>query len=126
MVAIYGLNDKVGNVSFHGMSQDQFQKPYSDQTAKLIDDEVRKMIDEQYLRAQEVLKLHRKELNILAKALLEREVILKSDVIKLIGNRPFQEPQAHLRPEDISASDAEEPSPPVTGDEIEAETVSAE
>lgn len=125
MVAIYGLNDKVGNVSFHGMSQDQFQKPYSDQTAKLIDDEVRLMIDEQYLRAQEVLRVHNKELKILAKALLEREVILKSDVVKLIGERPFLERQPHLRPEDVVPNSAE-PLPPVKGDEIEAEAVSAD
>ncbi len=123
MVAVFGLNDKVGNVSFYGMSQDQFQKPYSDETAKLIDDEVRKMIDQQYLRAQEVLRMHSRELNILARELLDREVLLKSDVIKLIGPRPFQEPQAHLRPEDV-AGIITEPTQPVTGDEIPVEPVS--
>lgn len=85
MVAVYGMNAKIGNVSFHGMSQDQFQKPYSDDTAKQIDEEVRTLIEEQYQRAQELLTEKRKELDILAKALLEREVILKSDVEKLIG-----------------------------------------
>lgn len=90
MVAIYGMNDKVGNVSFYGMQQDQFNKPYSDDTAKLIDQEVRLMIEEQYLRAQNLLKEHRTELNALATTLLDKEVIVKSDLEKLIGKRPFQ------------------------------------
>ncbi len=92
MVTIYGMNGKVGNISFYGLSQDQFQKPYSDDTATLIDDEVRKLVDSQYLRAQELLKKYRDQLNILAEHLLEKEVLLKSDVEKLIGPRPFAEP----------------------------------
>lgn len=85
MVSVYGMNDKVGNVSFYGMQQDQFNKPYSDETAKLIDDEVRKMIEEQYDRAQALLTDKKEELHKLAKQLLEKEVLLKSDVEKLIG-----------------------------------------
>ena len=90
MISIYGMNEKVGNVSFYGMSQDQFSKPYSDETAKLIDDEVRNMVEEQYARAQDLLRERRNELEILAKALLEREVLIKSDVELLIGPRPFE------------------------------------
>ena len=88
MIAIYGMNDKVGNVSFYGMQQDQFNKPYSDDTAKLIDEEVRMMIETQYKRAQELLMEKRDALNKLAKALLENEVLLKSDVERLVGQRP--------------------------------------
>ena len=55
MVAIYRMNNKVGNVSFYGMQQDQFNKPYSDDTATLIDDEVRILLEQEYLRAQELL-----------------------------------------------------------------------
>ncbi len=91
MIAIYGMNSKVGNISFYGMSQDQFQKPYSDDTATLIDDEVRKLVESQYVRAQELLTERRKELEILATHLLEKEVLLKSDVERLIGPRPFAE-----------------------------------
>ncbi len=91
MIAIYGMNDKVGNVSFHAMSQDNFNKPYSDDTATLIDQEVRKMIDVQYVRAQQLLKDKRHELNLLAEQLLEHEVLLKSDVERLIGMRPIGE-----------------------------------
>lgn len=89
MISIFGMNEKVGNVSFHGMSQDQFNKPYSDDTAKMIDQEVRSLIDSQYQRAQKLLTEKRDELNKLSSALLDKEVILKSDVEKLIGKRPF-------------------------------------
>ncbi len=92
MIAVYGMNEKVGNVSFHGMSQDQFNKPYSDDTATIIDQEVRLMIDNEYLRAQKLLSEKREELNALANALLENEVLLKSDVERLIGKRPYGEP----------------------------------
>ena len=90
MIAVYGMNEKVGNVSFHGMQQDQFSKPYSDATASLIDSEVRIMLESQYVRAQELLKERREELEILAQQLLEKEVLLKSDVEELIGKRPFE------------------------------------
>ena len=89
MIGIYGMNEKVGNVSFYGMSQDQWQKPYSDDTATLIDSEVRKLLEEQYKRSQDLLRKKRKQLDTLAKELLEKEVLIKSDVEKLIGPRPY-------------------------------------
>jgi len=92
MISVFGMNEKVGNVSFYGMSQDNFNKPYSDETATLIDDEVRKLIEAQYERAQNLLIERRKELNILAQQLLEKEVLLKSDVERLIGKRPLPDP----------------------------------
>jgi AFG3 family protein len=88
MITVFGMNDKVGQVSFYGMSQDQFQRPYSDDTATLIDDEVRKLVESQYERAKQLLSDHREELELLAHALLEKEVLLKSDVERLIGERP--------------------------------------
>ncbi|MBC7886116.1 MAG: ATP-dependent zinc metalloprotease FtsH [Saprospiraceae bacterium] len=88
MVTVYGMNKNVGNVSFYAMSQDQFNKPYSNETARLIDDEVRILIEAQYLRAQELLTEKRHELHELASTLLEKEVLLKSDVERLIGKRP--------------------------------------
>ncbi len=91
MVAVFGLNEKVGNVSFYSMSNESYQKPYSDETAKLMDDEVRKLIDTQYVRAQELLLEKKDELNLLAQTLLEKEVLHKSDLEKLIGKRPYQE-----------------------------------
>src|SRR6056297_1594242 len=77
-----------GMVSFHGMGEGQFQKPYSETTANLIDEEVRQMVEAQYERAKELLIKHRNELELLAKRLLEKEVLVKSDVEKLIGQRP--------------------------------------
>jgi cell division protease FtsH len=128
MVAVFGLNDKVGNVSFYSMSQDQFQKPYSDETAEMIDNEVRLMIEKEYLRAQEVLKEHSAELNILAKELLAREVLLKSDVIKLIGPRPFPDPKPHLSPQDVAPVSPDvtpDVSTDVTDEEVPSETLTA-
>jgi len=89
------MNDKVGNVSFYGMSQDNFQKPYSEDTARMIDTEVRKLVETQFERAKQVLIDNRDKLDIIAKTLLEKEVLVKSDVEKLIGTRPFPEKPTH-------------------------------
>ncbi|HZV68898.1 MAG TPA: ATP-dependent zinc metalloprotease FtsH [Saprospiraceae bacterium] len=89
MVSVYGLDVEVGNVSFYGLSQDQFSKPYSEDTATLIDNRVRIIIDGQYARAQELLRAHKGDLEVLAKTLLEKEVIHKSDIERLIGARPW-------------------------------------
>ncbi len=111
MVAVYGMNKAVGNVSFYGMSQDQFSKPYSDETASLIDAEVRKLVDAQYVRAQELLTKHKDELHILAKELLEKEVLVKSDLDTLIGPRPWptDDPIRDLK-ESVQEKTKEEPS----------------
>ena len=98
MVAIYGMNEKVGNVSFYGMQQDQFSKPYSDDTARLIDQECRKMIDQQYDRAQSLLEEKNKELHLLAAALLDKEVLTKADVARLIGDSPFEDKNKPIVP----------------------------
>lgn len=91
MIAIYGMNPEVGNLSFHSLQQDQFQKPYSDNTASMIDEQVRILASSQFERAIELLKEKRDELEILAQNLLEKEVLLKSDVEKLIGTSAFSE-----------------------------------
>jgi cell division protease FtsH len=90
MVSIFGMNEKVGNVSFYEMSnQNSFNKPFSEETSRLIDDEARKIIEAQYLRAQNLLRDKRKELDALAALLLEKEVLFKDDLERLIGKRPF-------------------------------------
>ena len=101
MVAVFGMNDKVGQVSFYGMQNDSFHKPYSDETASLIDDEVRKLVNSQFERAKKLLKEKKQELETLAKHLLDREVLLKSDVEKLIGVRPYgqSKPEDNIVPE---------------------------
>jgi AFG3 family protein len=89
MISIFGMNDKVGQVSFYGMSNESYQKPYSDHTAMLIDEEVRRMVNSQYERAKELLRERHNELEIIAQALLEKEVLHKSDIERLIGPRPY-------------------------------------
>lgn len=90
MVSYFGMNDKVGNVSFYDPNSDMsLTKPYSDQTAKLIDDEVRNLINFAYNRVKNLLIEKKEQLETIAKALLEKEVLLQSDVEKLIGPRPF-------------------------------------
>lgn len=92
MVTTYGMNEKIGNVSFYDPSQENtFQKPFSEETGKIIDEEVRKMIAEAYQRTLSLLTDKKEQVEKLAKALLEREVLHKSDVEELIGNRPFEE-----------------------------------
>ena len=95
MVAVYGMNEQVGNVSYYGMMNESFNRPYSDNTATLMDNEVRKLADAAYERAKKLLTKYRTELETLAKQLLEKEVLLKSDVERLIGVRPFETEPLH-------------------------------
>lgn len=96
MISIFGMNNKVGNISFYDMMQQSggFTKPYSDETAKLIDDEVRKVIEAQYERAQKLLTEKRHEMELLAQELLSKEVLFKDDLERLIGKRPFDKQDA--------------------------------
>lgn len=92
MVTVYGMNDKIGNVSFYDPQQETaFTKPYSEETSKLIDQEVRKLIDDAYERTRKLLIEKKVQVEKLAEALLEREVLFQSDVEALIGKRPFEE-----------------------------------
>ena len=94
MVTIYGLNEKLGNITFYdssGQNEYGFTKPYSEVTAKLIDDEISKMIEEQYKRAISILKEHKDKLTTLANRLLEKEVIFKDDLEHIFGKRPYDE-----------------------------------
>jgi cell division protease FtsH len=92
MVTTYGMNEKIGNVSFYDPSQENtFQKPFSEETGKIIDEEVRKMIDAAYHRTLDLLQSKKEEVEKVAQALLTREVLHKSDVEELIGDRPFEE-----------------------------------
>jgi cell division protease FtsH len=91
MVTVYGMNDKVGNVSYYDPNADQtFTKPYSEETGKMIDEEVRKLIDQAYQRTKQLLLEKKEQVEKLAKALLNREVLFQSDVEELIGKRPFE------------------------------------
>ena len=92
MVSVYGMNDKVGNISFYDPTADNsFTKPYSDETAKMIDEEVRNLISAAYVRTINLLTEKREEVEKLAEALLTKEVLFQSDVEALIGPRPYEE-----------------------------------
>ncbi|BFM44564.1 ATP-dependent zinc metalloprotease FtsH [Flavobacterium sp. CFS9] len=92
MVTIYGLNDKIGNVTYYdssGQSEYNFSKPYSDETAKIIDKEISELIEGQYQRAIEILEENKDKLNQLADILIEKEVIFKDDLEAIFGKRTF-------------------------------------
>jgi cell division protease FtsH len=91
MVTIYGMNDKIGNISFFDSKQSEynFNKPYSEATAERIDQEVKKIIDLAYDRTKRLLTEHREYLEIIARELLEKEILFQSDLERLIGKRPF-------------------------------------
>ncbi|QJP35948.1 ATP-dependent zinc metalloprotease FtsH [Nonlabens sp. Ci31] len=97
MVTIYGLNEKVGNITYYDSSGQQeysMTKPYSEQTAVIIDEEISKIIEEQYHRAIKILEENKDKLTQLAEILLEKEVIFKDDLEKIFGKRPFIKEQA--------------------------------
>jgi len=91
MVTMYGMNDKIGNVSFYDSKQSDynFNKPYSEETAKNIDEEVRKIVALAYDRTKDMLAEHRDALVIIAKELLAKEILYQNDLVRLIGKRPF-------------------------------------
>ncbi|MEL0308019.1 MAG: ATP-dependent zinc metalloprotease FtsH [Flavobacteriaceae bacterium] len=93
MVTIYGLNDKIGNVTYYdssGQSEYGFTKPYSEVTAQTIDKEISDLIEGQYQRAITILKENKDKLTKLAERLLEKEVIFKDDLEEIFGKRPFE------------------------------------
>ncbi|RMG23575.1 MAG: ATP-dependent metallopeptidase FtsH/Yme1/Tma family protein [Bacteroidetes bacterium] len=91
IVTIYGMTERVGKISFKNENEYNFSKPYSEATAEMIDEEVRKIIDSAYKRTKDLLVEHRKELEIIAAELLQKEVLFKDDLVRLIGPRPFPE-----------------------------------
>jgi AFG3 family protein len=92
MVTVYGMSDKVGNISYYDPhSENQFSKPYSEETAKIIDEEVRRLIDDSYKKTLNLLTQRKGDVEKLAEALLDKEVLFQSDVEALIGPRPFQD-----------------------------------
>jgi AFG3 family protein len=87
MIAFYGLGEKIGNISFYdstGSQESPFQKPYSEETAKIIDEEVRKLVNAAYQKIKALLIEHKQELQKIGELLLEKEVIYKEDIEKIV------------------------------------------
>ncbi|RQO67953.1 peptidase M41 [Pedobacter sp. KBW06] len=90
MVTIYGMNNTIGNVSFHDPQNEyNFNKPYSEKTSELIDIEVRKLVEEVYIRTKQLLTDKRDGLEKLAQKLLEKEILFQADLEEILGKRPF-------------------------------------
>ncbi len=110
MVTVYGLNDKIGNITYYdadGQNEYGFTKPYSEETAKQIDLEISKIVESQYKRALALLRKHKKKLSQLADVLLEKEVIFKDDLETIFGKRPFEveEPVSEVKKDEEASAD---------------------
>lgn len=110
MVVVFGMSEKVGNVSYYDMlQQNNLSKPYSDATAEAIDAEIRAIIDRQYARVKKLLETKREELNTVAQELLENEMIYRDRVVELIGESPFvkKTEEEEVKPAEDSTQDQE-------------------
>lgn len=116
MVTVYGLNEKIGNISFYdstGQNEYGFSKPYSDRTAQVIDEEVRHIVETQYTRAKRILTENKDKLTALATRLLKEEVIFKEDLEKIFGDRPFARIEDRGKPANALNGDSKEAAPAV-------------
>jgi len=92
MIKVYGLNEKIGNISFYDSSGQEdygFKNPYSEKTAQLIDEEAHRMIEVAYKETKDLLIANRDKLDTLANLLLEKEVIFRDNLIEIFGKRTF-------------------------------------
>jgi AFG3 family protein len=120
MVTVYGMNSKIGHMSFFDSKQSEysFNKPYSEATSEMIDQEAKKIIDNAYERTKNLLIQYRDKLEILAKELLEKEILFQSDLERLIGKRPFAAQTTYQKftngkPKEDQAEQIQEPAGPV-------------
>lgn len=91
MVSVYGMNDKIGNISYYDpQNEGSFQKPYSEETGKIIDQEIKAISDKAYKRAIDLLTSKRQAVEVIAEELLKKEVLFRDDLERLIGKRPFE------------------------------------
>ena len=117
MVTVYGLNDKIGNISYYdssGQSEYNFGKPYSEHTAKTIDEEISKIVENQYQRAIRILTENRDKLEALADKLIEKEVIFREDLEEIFGKRAWEPEVAETSKKEEQNPAPAENSAPVT------------
>jgi cell division protease FtsH len=109
MVSVYGLNERVGNISFYdSKGRDSFTKPYSEETARVIDEESSKIVEMQYQRAIEILTENKDKLTALAEKLLQTEVIFKEDLIEIFGKRLWDKEEELLEQPKVEDNNAPE------------------
>ncbi|MDP3353506.1 MAG: peptidase M41, partial [Flavobacteriaceae bacterium] len=114
MVTIYGLNEKLGNITYYdssNQSEYSFSKPYSEETARTIDEEISLLIEKQYERAIQLLSENKDKLTTLADQLLEKEVIFKDDLEIIFGKRPFEkdiEEAKEIKPTELNEDNSVE------------------
>ncbi|MDD3877123.1 MAG: ATP-dependent zinc metalloprotease FtsH [Bacteroidales bacterium] len=121
MVAFFGLNEVIGNISYYdssGQTEYSFTKPYSEKTAQNIDEEVSKIVESAYNRAKKILSDNKNKLERLASLLLEKEVIFKEDVEEIFGKRIYDS-DVHVEGNDIISADDLEPNTIITGEKTE-------
>ena len=113
MVSMYGMNEKIGNISFYDPTNESagFTKPYSEETGKLIDEEVRKLVEMAYTRTKNLLSDKIDAVRTIAEQLLKVEVLYKDDLETLIGKRPYEDPMPMVQ----------DPLPPIAGELVEEE-----
>jgi cell division protease FtsH len=126
IVSVYGMNSKVGNISFYDSKQNdyQMQKPYSEATAQIIDEEVKRIVDEAYQRTKQLLSDKNHELETVAKELLDKEIIYQNDLERLIGKRPFAKQttyQQYTTPNGEMAKEHEAPDATTLEEKTQAE-----
>ena len=123
MVTVYGLNDKIGNITYYdssGQGDYNFTKPYSEETARVIDKEISEIIEKQYQRAIQILTENKDKLTTLAELLLEKEVIFKKDLEVIFGKRPFDTEEII----EVKSEDSIEVKPKETSEESNIENTS--
>ena len=124
MVTVYGMNNAIGNLSFYDSKQADyaFNKPYSEATAEKIDIEAKKIIDIAYERTKKMLIEHREHLEIIAKELLEKEILFQSDLERLIGKRPFAHQTTYEKFTNAKTPELKTEEPTTNGSPVEPKT----
>lgn len=129
LVTTYGMNEKMGNVSYPQTKPGEMAatRPYSEQTAELVDEEVRKLVDGAYARTMALLTDKKELAQRLAQLLLEKEVIMKDDVIAVLGPRPFAElnSYAELTTGEKDAPDLSDTAPPSGGGPVPSPSIAS-
>jgi cell division protease FtsH len=111
MVSMYGMNERIGNISFYDpQNEGNLTKPYSEETGKIIDDEVRKLVDGAYRRTKQLLQDKIESVKVIAEELLKKEVLYKDDLERLIGSRPYED--------NSQDDDGTIPPPPIGSDSV--------